>query len=264
MAAIVGLSVSGGGSSPAPRSPLPSASSPGARAGGEPSDRAEPQGHAARVTAGRTSVFADSQGTHRGLTAVAEADRPRARAVIEHARTGPRGTKAGYEREAFGPAWTDAVSVTWGRNGCRTREDILRRDLAAVTLRPGTAGRDGEDCVVLDGLLSDPYTGTLIEFNKSRAQEVQIDHVIPLFYAWQLGAARWTADERRVFANDPLNLLAVSGPANAQKNASGPASWLPPNRPIRCAYGVRFALVAERYALPVTIFDRTQMLRQCA
>ena len=36
-----------------------------------------------------------------------------------------RAPLTGYERELFGPAWADV-----DRNGCDTRNDILRRDLA--------------------------------------------------------------------------------------------------------------------------------------
>lgn len=63
--------------------------------------------------------------------------------------------------------------------------------------------------------------------------------------------------------NDPLNLLPVEGRANSAKSDSGPASWLPPNKSIRCAYAVRFAQVAVKYELPVTAPDKQTMLRQC-
>lgn len=63
--------------------------------------------------------------------------------------------------------------------------------------------------------------------------------------------------------NDPLNLLPVDGPANSSKGDSGPASWLPPDRKIRCAYAVRFAQVALKYELPVTAPDKRTMLAQC-
>lgn len=210
------------------------------------------------------SAVADVLGVHPGLTPPTAAEAPRVRALIAGVRTGPRRGRGGYAREAFGPDWTDEAPITWGGNDCRTREDVLRRDLRAPTLRPGTPDATGRDCVVLDGLLPDPYTGRTIEFSKARPTEVQIDHVIPLFYAWQLGARDWPPVRRAQFANDPLNLLAVDGAANQRKNASGPASWLPPNRAIRCAYVVRIARVATRYRLPVTPADKADMRRRCA
>ncbi len=63
--------------------------------------------------------------------------------------------------------------------------------------------------------------------------------------------------------NDTLNLLPVDGPANAAKGDSGPASWLPPDKRIRCSYVVRFAQTALAYDLPVTSADKEMMLRQC-
>ena len=57
-----------------------------------------------------------------------------------------RAPKTGYSRDQFGPAWSDV-----DHNGCDTRNDVLRRDLTSVALRPGT-----RDCVVLSGVLADP------------------------------------------------------------------------------------------------------------
>ena len=39
---------------------------------------------------------------------------------------------------------------------------------------------------------------------------VQIDHIVPLALAWDLGARNWTDEMRVRFANDPANLLAVA------------------------------------------------------
>ncbi|GAA3202138.1 HNH endonuclease family protein [Actinocorallia longicatena] len=187
-----------------------------------------------------------------------DADQKAGRKVIEQVRTAGRGPKTGYERDRFGPTWTDtADGVALARNGCDTRNDILARDGEKVKYRSGS------DCVVVEMTLHDPYTGDTIAFEKAKANEVQIDHVMPLSYDWQMGAARWTADKREQIANDPLNLIAVDGPTNGSKSDSGPASWLPPVKRIRCAYSVRFAQVALKYDLPVTTADKQIMLEQC-
>jgi hypothetical protein len=148
----------------------------------------------------------------------------------------------GYTRAQFGPAWADV-----DHNGCDTRNDILNRDLVGVTWRAGT-----HDCVVITGTLDDPYTAKTINFVKADAIAVQIDHVVALGDAWQTGAQGWTAATREQFANDPLNLLAVDGPANEQKSDSDAASWLPPNRAFRCAYVARQITVKAIYRLWVT------------
>ncbi len=207
----------------------------------------------------RVSPLRDPRGLHPGLSAVPVGRRADARALVLRVRTAAPGTRRGYDRDAqYGEAWTDAVDTTWGRDGCRTREQILHRDLRAIEFRAGTG-----ECVVLEGTLQDPYTGRTIFFSKARPTEVQVDHVVPLAYGHRQGARRWTQAKRERFANDPLNLLAVDGPTNQSKSDSGPAAWLPPSRRVRCAYAVRFAQVALKYALTVTGSDRRTMRALC-
>jgi hypothetical protein len=160
--------------------------------------------------------------------------------MLAQVTVGGRGPKTGYERTVvFGPAWADVDA-----NGCGTRDDILSRDLEGASKREG--------CVVVGGVLRDPYTGRDISFSKANASAVQIDHVVALSLAWQLGAAQWPQGERVTFANDPANLLAVDGPANGQKSDSGPDSWLPANRAYRCTYVIRFTRVVSAYKLRLT------------
>ncbi|MEU0085033.1 HNH endonuclease family protein [Streptomyces sp. NPDC006274] len=208
---------------------------------------------------GGTSPLANPQGTRPGLAALAtEQERTAARALIAKVATKGRGPKTGYDRDEYGYAWMDtADGVPLARNGCDTRNDMLARD------GRGLAYRAGSDCVVVEMTVYDPYTGRTIEWRKKKAAEVQIDHVVPLSYSWQMGAARWNEAKRRRLANDPLNLLPVEGRANGAKSDSGPASWLPPNKAVRCSYAVRFAQVAVKYELPVTTADKRTMLAQC-
>lgn len=161
-----------------------------------------------------------------------------------------RAPSTGYDRAQFGQAWADV-----DRNGCDTRNDILRRDLTGTTLKPGT-----RDCVVLSGTLNDPYTGTVIPFTRGPASGiVQIDHVVALGDSWQKGAQQLTMAERTFFANDPLNLLAVSGPANQQKSAGDAATWLPANKSYRCAYVARQISVKSTYRLWITQAEHDAM-----
>ncbi|MFF8846652.1 HNH endonuclease family protein [Streptomyces sp. NPDC015127] len=206
-----------------------------------------------------TSPLDNPEGTRPGLGAVTtDRDRAAAREVIEALATKGRGPRTGYDRDEFGYAWLDtADGVPLARNGCDTRNDLLARDGHDL------AHRSGSDCVVVRMTLHDPYTGRTVEWRKRRASEVQIDHVVPLSYSWQMGAARWDDAKRRRLANDPLNLLPVDGRANSAKGDSGPASWLPPNKRVRCSYAVRFAQVATAYELAVTAADKRAMLRQC-
>lgn len=168
-----------------------------------------------------------------------------------------RAERAGYERDcgpgagcSFGVAWSDDTTAPWGHDGCDTRNQMLAASLTDVRFRPGT-----HDCVVISGTLLDPFTGTSIDFTKEHAAEVQVDHVFPLALAWDQGAAEWPQARRDRFANDPANLIVVSGPANASKGDSGPGEWLPINAAYRCAYVGRYLQVAKQYDLPVTPAD---------
>ncbi|MEU0073171.1 HNH endonuclease family protein [Streptomyces sp. NPDC006332] len=205
------------------------------------------------------SPLNNPDGTKPGLAPVtSDTDEAAARKLIESLRTKGRGPKTGYDRDEFGYAWMDtADGVPLARNGCDTRNDLLKRDGQSLRFRSGS------DCVVVAMTLHDPYTGTTIQWRKQKATEVQIDHVVPLSYSWQMGSSRWSEEKRKQLANDPLNLIPAEGRANSSKGDSGPASWLPPSKQIRCAYVVRFAQVAVKYELPVTAPDRQMMLKQC-
>jgi hypothetical protein len=160
-----------------------------------------------------------------------------------------RAPQTGYDRTGqFGEAWLDV-----DRNGCDTRNDILVRDLTAVT-REST-------CTVLRGLLVDPYTGTSISFVRgtTTSSAVQIDHVVALLDAWETGAQQLTAAQRVAFANDPRNLLAVGGSINQSKGAGDAATWLPPNKAFRCNYVARQIVVKAAYQLWVTPAEHDAM-----
>ena len=164
-----------------------------------------------------------------------------------------RAPKTGYDRALFGQAWADV-----DRNGCDTRNDVLRRDLSSFVLKSGTHG-----CLVLSGTLHDPYTGTAIVFFRGRSTSVrvQIDHVVALSDAWQKGAQQWSTSRRTAYANDSLNLLAVDGPTNGRKSDGDAATWLPPNKAYRCSYAARQVAVKATYGLWVTSAESDALAR---
>ncbi len=155
-----------------------------------------------------------------------------------------RAPKTGYSRTQFGQAWADT-----NHNGCDTRNDILKRDLTQVIFRAGT-----HDCVVLSGILHDPYSGTDISFVRgvTTSSLVQIDHIVSLSNAWQTGAFKLSLETRTLMANDPLELLAVKGSLNTQKSDGDAATWLPPLKSYRCAFVARQVAVKAKYNLWMT------------
>lgn len=182
-------------------------------------------------------------------TAAGPLDPSGARAALAQLPVKGRAPATGYDRVArFGEAWLDV-----DRNGCDTRDDILARDLAAVTRRT--------DCAVLTGTLSDPYTGRSIAFTRGvqTSALVQIDHVVALLDAWQTGAQGLSQEARVQLANDPLELLAVDGATNQAKGAGDAATWLPPNRGFRCEYAARQVAVKAKYGLWVTAAEGTAL-----
>ncbi|WP_432523499.1 HNH endonuclease family protein [Kineococcus sp. SYSU DK006] len=159
----------------------------------------------------------------------------------------PAETGEDYQRTRFGESWVDTDG-----NGCRTRDDVLRRDLREVRL-----GEDG--CTVLAGTLEDPYSGEVIAFRRGAATsaDVQVDHVVALAAAWRTGAADLDEDELVRFANDPLELLAVDGPLNSAKGDDDASQWLPPRG--ECAYVARQVAVKREWGLWVTPAEHAAM-----
>lgn len=154
-----------------------------------------------------------------------------------------------YRRAAFGDSWTDDNTAPGGHNGCDTRNDILDRDLVDKTF----VSISRCPRAVATGVLHDPYTSKTINFlrgNKTGAA-IQIEHIVPLAYAWDQGARGWSESLRIRFANDPANLLAVEGQANQDKGDKEPAAWMPPNTAFRCQYAMQFIAVLRGYGLAV-------------
>ena len=173
--------------------------------------------------------------------------------VIQAQVTKGRAPKTGYTRAQFGPAWADV-----DRNGCDTRNDILKRDLINLVFKEKTNG-----CTVLSGTLVDPFSGETINFvqGAKTSSDVQIDHSVALSNAWQTGAFKLTPEQRKAFANDPLNLLAVKGKLNSQKGDGDAATWLPPLKSFRCDYVARQIAVKIKYKLWFTAPEKEAMIR---
>lgn len=183
------------------------------------------------------------------------------RFLLDRARVEPFAFHAGYDRSCdpgacvFGPLWTDKYRGPGGRNGCDTRQDVLLDQMSDIEMRWGSK------CRIYEAWLVDPYSGERLTW-RDDGYYLQIDHIYPLATAWHGGAWAWPRRRRVVFANDvKRELLAVSGRANQDKGARGPAEWLPPWRPGRCPYVTAYLRVAEHYDLPITPADATAIRR---
>lgn len=136
-----------------------------------------------------------------------------------------------YDRSQW-PHWLDPDK------NCRdVSQDVLMRDVTA------NLELARNRCFVVSGKWRDPYTNQLI----SNKKLIEIDHVVPLFWAHTHGGASWSHSQKAAFANDLDNLLAVSRTANQDKSASGPIEWLPPNSDFRCSYLDIWSVVLRKY-----------------
>ncbi len=157
-----------------------------------------------------------------------------------------RATVLGYSRAQFGDGWQ-----TLG-DGCTTRTAAMVHAFAAGSCR--VPHREWSVAPI-----TDPYTGDPLE-----PGDVEIDHLVPLSAAWDLGAHAWTDERRRAFANDPRNLVVTSSSANQSKSDQLPSEWLPPDRRARCAYARRLVTVSAEYGLPLPRADVRAARRSCS
>jgi hypothetical protein len=183
---------------------------------------------------------------------VVDENAPLAVDVLARLEVKGRAPKTGYRRDEFYTNWPDI-------NGCDARNVVLARDLVDTVIEEDGNRR----CIVLSGILNDPYTGDTISFVRGPGTSslVHIDHVVALSDAWQKGAQYLDKSARRALASDPLNLLAVEGKINMAKGDSDAASWLPPNKAFRCQFVARQISVKYKYDLWVTAAERDAIVR---
>lgn len=144
----------------------------------------------------------------------------------------PDGSLAGYSRAQFGAGWGT------GPDGCDTRIDVLIVDGTSVAHR---------GCTITSGRWVSLYDGVTV----SDYHELDIDHIVPLADAWRTGAASWSAAQRQAFANDPVELVAVTAHSNRSKGDQPPPGYEPPDSADDCAYAQHWMQVKIKYGLSV-------------
>lgn len=145
----------------------------------------------------------------------------------------PTSTKQ-YSRSDF-PHWIDADS------DCQdTRAEVL-----ILQSQTPVEFTNNKKCHVTSGTWYDPYT----DATYTDDDDLDVDHVVPLGWAFYRGGSNWPLAKRRKFANDFRNLIAVKNSANRAKGAKGPSMWLPPNLAYRCKYLERYTFIVEAYGL---------------
>jgi len=155
-----------------------------------------------------------------------------------------------YDRADWG-RWADADG------DCQdTRQEVL----IAESLRP-VEFADARRCRVSKGLWHCPYTWLLVE----DPSELDIDHVVALHEAHELGGFRWSPEQKNAYFNDlenPDHLVAVVASANRSKGSRPPSEWLPFGEEQRCAYLKARLSVLKRYALSYDCSEYLQLMEK--
>ena len=166
---------------------------------------------------------------------------PNRQSLIEEIETEAK--IARYDRSLFG-GWADNDA------DCQnTRQEILQE------MSTGAVALSQSDCTVIRGKWVDPYTGDV----HTTAQNVEVDHLVPLKWAWDRGAHSWRNEKRSDFANDPANLFVVSSYVNQDKGAKGPLDWLPPLGGFHCEYVTRFVRVTHKYKFEISEREQNEI-----
>lgn len=95
------------------------------------------------------------------------------------------------------------------------------------------------------GVIRDPYTGDC----HATADGLDIDHVVSLAEAHRSGLWEASAQTKRAFARDLLNLTLTDGDLNREKSDSDAAGWTPEKG--RCWFAWRNVLVRREWGLTV-------------
>lgn len=207
---------------------------------------------------------ADGQAPNQAFFQLSAAQASMAREQLNGLQVKPK-YESGYERSKFGQPWTDkAQGVAFAGNSCKTREDILNRDLVNPQHK--------DNCVVTSGKLWNPYgtkgnpNNDWIDFTRGSGTAVDIDHVVALENVWATGGYLLSDEQRVAIANDPINLVAVRGTDNRAKGSKDVSEWVPQNRDIHCGYAASQVQVKSKYGLWVTENEKdvlSKMLDTC-
>ena len=198
----------------------------------------------------RTKTFQPFDSVEACLDSGGRLPKGMARPSVSDRRVIKSSDSGSYSRAAFGHGWDDSDG------DC---QDSRAEALISASSTPVRFAR-GDGCRVVTGRWISPFTGKVIQ----NAAEVDIDHVVPLKWAWDHGASSWPRQKREKFANDPVNLIPVEASLNRSKGARGPKNWLPPSG--KCAYVARFYRVTKTYQLQLSAAEAMwirDFLQQC-
>ncbi len=132
-----------------------------------------------------------------------------------------------YNRTKHFGKWIDDPTDSTCFN---TRAKVLYRDSQTDVV----VSRENE-CLIEEGHWKDPYTNSTVRL----ANELQVDHMVPLKHAFISGAWKWSQLKRCAYANfmgNNFHLITADAHENMVKSDQGPEEYLPPNNKYICTY----------------------------
>lgn len=138
---------------------------------------------------------------------------------------------------------------------------ITRTEILVATSRAAVRFTNPRNCEARTGEWLDEYTGKVFTV----AAQIDLDHIIPLQYAHNIGGDVWPPGKKVAFANDPANLLMTERSELRRKGSKGPSQYLP-REEYRCDYARQWLTIAEKYELRLANRDKnrlTVLLREC-
>lgn len=143
-----------------------------------------------------------------------------------------------------------------------TRHRVLERTASGEVKVSGGRGKDRK--VVL-GTWTSVNTGVTYAGINPR-DLLDVDHLIPVCWAWDHGASDWPREKQRAFYNDARYLVPVERGVNREKGAKGVMDFVP-GGDFACAYVDLVAEGIAKYGLTLSETDRallSETLGRCA
>lgn len=166
-----------------------------------------------------------------------------------------------YLRANYGKGWNVGT-------GCNIRSRLL----AAQSTVPV---KTSNGCLVTYGSWIDPYSGARLTGNPyqgdGEANDLDIDHIIPLRYVNQHGGYAWSHTQKQNYGKSLAAMnngvyIAVSSKENRSKSDQGPADYYPSNPNFYCEYAKRWRNIARTYSISLSQRDYNKVkgvLAQC-
>lgn len=149
-----------------------------------------------------------------------------------------------YSRDKFGEGWNNY-------RGC-------------ISVREHVLIENSKDMVVMDPKNCNIEKGRWYSIWENRyfddPKNIDIDHTVPLKWAYIHGANKWSDAQRNEYANnyiDEYHLTPLSIYNNRSKGSKGPDRWLPPYN--RCLYIKTFIAIVHKYDLKFTEIEKTKI-----